>query len=493
MVNQIHIYRKIVRNGVEIKIKRKTYSIKYRQSIWNKFPKSLHKVFADSLTYIGTWHLPLVEENSSIVYHSSHPLIEPVFFKILLYSIPMSVFEDNTVKTSDIIKKFYNINFQTKFKGLNFSYSGKKAKKKLKENAILLFSFGKESLLTYGLLEELGINITPIFIKEPQSSFENAHKRKLAKNFYKKIGKEIEFFPLSIGKIRQEVNLTWGWDIILSQYGFILLPFYFYNEAKYLFFGNEQSCNFSIKDKEDYLINPVYEQSVSAMQLLQDIPKLFFIETHIGSLVEPIHEIFATYILHNRYPDIGHFQMSCFSETKEAKKKRWCTVCEKCARIYIFLKALGIAPEKVGFYDNDMLSLKKENFYTIFDKCSDSAYGGSGLGKDEQLLAFYLAYKRGVRGDLIEKFKTIYLKDVEERLDKLINEFFGINSSLSLPSSLRKKVLKIFKKEREQALIYVSKVIKASNIQNNNHPKKNLNGYQNIKNYKNSISITQVI
>ncbi len=457
-MESLHIFRKIHRSGVEIKIKRKKYRVSYDRRIWEKFPKSLHKVFADSLTYITTWHLPLVEK-AKLVYHFNHPLIEPVFFKILLYSIPMNIFESKNVTTSELLKKFYNVNFQTQFKGLNFPYSGKKVKKQLKERAIVFFSFGKDSLLTYGLLQELGVSPILVFMKEPQSAIENAHKRKLADRFYKKFEEEIEFFPLSIGRLRQETDMAWGWDIILSQYAFILVPYYFYYQARYLFFGNERSCNFFTTDKENYLINPVFEQSVSSMQLLQSIPKLFFIQTHIGSLIEPINEIFITYILHRRYPDIARFQMSCFSEEEEAKKKRWCGVCEKCARIYIFFKALGISPERVGFYNNDMLSAKKEGLYVIFNNGQEkSAYGESGLGKDEQLLAFYLAYKNGVRGELIDKFKSLYLAETEKRKYKLIDECFGIHSSLSLPSTLRKRVLRIFEKEKEKVLNYVYKL-----------------------------------
>lgn len=447
----IHIFRKVKKTGVEIKIKNKKYQIEYPSYIWEKFPKSLHKLFADGLTYISTWHLPFVE-NKSLVYHFSHPLVEPVFFKMLFYSLPMNIFERADIKTSELLKKFYNIHFQNQFKALNSSYLGKKMKKRLKEKAILLFSFGKDSLLTYALLNDLGVKVIPIFIKEPQSIYENYHKKRLAEKFYKKIGEEIEFFPLSIGRLRQVEDLGWGWDIILSQYAFILVPYYFYYQTKYLFFGNEQSCNFYLKDKEDFFVNPVFEQSVSGMQLLQDIPQLFSIKTHIGSLVEPINEIFITYILHRRYSEFGQFQMSCFSEEPQAKKRRWCGVCEKCARIYIFLKALGISPEKVGFYNGDMLSLEKEKYYVIFDDgIGKSAYGGSGLGKDEQLLAFYLAYRRGVKGELIEKFKKIYLEDLEKRKFKLFENYFGIHSSYTLPSNLRRKTLRIFEKEREKA------------------------------------------
>lgn len=459
MENEIHIFRKIAKSGVELKIKKKKFKINYPPNVWKRFPKLLHKPFADSLSYIATWHLPLVEENSHLTYHFPHPLIEPTFFKILIYSIPMAVFEFQNVLTSDLLKRFYNYNFKTQFKALNYIYSGKKIKKNLKDKAVLLFSFGKDSLLTYGLLDELGVAVDSFFMQEPQSGYENAHKKKLANKFYEKIGKEIEFYPLSIGKLRQEKDLCWGWDIILSQYVFLLVPYFFSSQAKYLFLGNEQSCNYFTNDKEGYLINPVYEQSVAAMQLLQDIPKLFFINTHIGSLVEPVHEIFITYILHHRYPDIGKFQMSCFSEGLEAKKYRWCGKCEKCARIYIFLKALNINPERVGFYLNHMLDEDKKDLYAIFNHVpKDSAYGGSGLGRDEQLLAFLMAYKNGVRGKLIDEFASLYLEEAEKKKDKLIKEFFGIHTSYSLPSNLRRRTLKIFGKEQETLSKYLNKL-----------------------------------
>ena len=455
----IHVYRKIIRNGVEIKVKNKKYQVTYESFIWKKFPKSLHRFFADSLSYISTWHLSLIDE-APVVYHFPHPPIEPLFFKLLLYSIPMNIFENkiNGLTTSQLLKKFYNFSFQTKFKSLNHPYMGKHVKKMLKERALLLFSFGKDSLLTFALLEELGVKVIPVFMREPQSSFENAHKRKLAERFYNKFEEEVVFFPLSIGRLRQAEDLCWGWDIILSQYSLILLPYYFAYKTKYVFFGNEQSCNFYLYDQEKFLVNPVFEQSIYAMQHLNDIPKQFLINTHIGSLVEPIHEIFISYILHHRYPDFGRFQMSCFSEEERAKKKRWCGVCEKCARMYIFFKALNFSPERVGFYE-EMLSNDKEKYFVIFDDGKvESTYGSSGLGKDEQLLAFYLAYKNGAKGALIEKFKQRYLNEVEKKKDKLIEEYFGIHSSFSLPSSLRGKVLRIYKKEQEKVLKYIKRI-----------------------------------
>ncbi len=76
--------------------------------------------------------------------------------------------------------------------------------------------------------------------------------------------------------------------------------------------------------------------------------------------------------------------MSCFAEETTAKRTRWCGLCEKCARVYIFLKALNISFKKVNFVHEDMLSLKKEKYYVLFNNTlGDSSYDGSGLGRDE--------------------------------------------------------------------------------------------------------------
>ncbi len=236
MNDTLHVYRKITRTGIEIKLGKKKYQLNYPAYVWEKLPKSLHRVYADSLAFVATWHLPLTR-NASVIYHFAHPLIESVFFKILLFSIPMNVFEYKNTYTSQLLKSFYNANFQTQFKGMTYTYSGKKIKKILQEKAILFFSFGKDSLLTYALLSELGVKSVLMFIQEPQSSFENAHKKKLAQRFYNTFEDEVDFFPLPVGRLRQMKGMYWGWDIILSQYAFVLIPFYFYYQAKYVFFA----------------------------------------------------------------------------------------------------------------------------------------------------------------------------------------------------------------------------------------------------------------
>jgi hypothetical protein len=106
-----------------------------------------------------------------------------------------------------------------------------------------------------------------------------------------------------------------------------------------------------------------------------------------------------------------------------------------------------------------MLSEKKIRLYPLFSSDIESTYGGSGLGRDEQLLAFYLAYKRGIKGYLIDQFKKQFLKEAETKKEKLIKEYFSIHSSISLPSSLRRKTLTIFKQEQNKVMNEIKKII----------------------------------
>ncbi len=458
--DSLHIYNKILKNSVQITVDNRAYRIEYGEKVWSRFSKNLHKFFADNLTYAITWHLP-VAEKKNVIYHFDNPVIEPLFFKLLMYSIPMNVytFRNNTVVS--LIRSFYNSNFITEFKSLNHFYFAKRQRNHLKETALLLFSFGKDSLLTYGLIEEMGIKPIVMFMEEPQSKYENKHKEKLVKRFTEEFISPVDFFPVSFGHIRQDNGNYWGWDIILSQYILTLIPYCFYYRTKYLFLGNEQSCNDYAIHGSGFAINPVYEQSVKAMQLLQNIPKFFSIKTHIGSMIEPVHELFITYILHRRYPALAKYQTSCFLENREARTRRWCGNCEKCGRMYIYFKALRIDPAVVGFPAIDMFSLRKKHLYSLFVNSREpSAYGGSGLGRDEQLLAFYLAYQNGARGQVMSEYKRLHHKEALKRRDELILTYFGIHSSITLPPRTRKKALAIFRAEQKNIMKELSAIIK---------------------------------
>lgn len=458
--NNIHVRRYLTPTGLTVRIGRKKYQIKYPLKIWQKFPAVYHRSFADAAAYALTLHLVFhnFQEDKQLTYHFPTPVIEPLFFKGMIYSLPEDISLKNKL-TTDFIKLFFNANQRINFTKRPRYERFKNINHNNKKRALIPFTFGKDSLLSFALAQELGIKPVLIFFREPHCSYENRHKYRLAQRFLKEFGKELIFFPLATGWLREanEAETSWGWDLLLSQYTLLLVPYLFSQRTKYLFWSNEQSCNAVFKDKEGYIINPVFEQNSQWLLTMNASLKALGCNAIFASLVEPFHEIAIMKILHRRYPEIAKYQSSCFGEEKEAKTKRWCGACTKCGRMYIFMKALGINPRRVGFSE-EMLGMEKKHLYSLFGcgKKGSSSYDSSGIGRDEQLLAFYLAYKRGAKGELMGEFAREHLEEAEGRKKELYETFFFAHKTETLTAELKRPILRIFEEEEEKKLKYES-------------------------------------
>lgn len=353
---------------------------------------------------------------------------------------------------NDLLKLLYNSHFRTAFLGRPRYARFKNINRNSWTRAIIPFSFGKDSLLTFALTQELGIKPYPVFFREPRSPYENRHKYRLAQRFLEEFDIEVNIFPVTPGWLRQTTDLWWGWDLLLTQYTMLLIPFLFGKRARYLFWAHEASCNETFVDGEGYIVNPVYEQSRHWLLSSNAMAKVLGCNAIFASLIEPIHEIAIMRILHNRYPEIGKYQMSCFADNKAAKNRRWCGECSKCARMYIFMLAHGINPKKIGFTQN-MLSKTKRHLFAIFlDRKSnfDSAYDQSDAAREEQLLAFLLAYQKGHKEGLMKEFIKEYLREARVKERYLRQKFFSLHTTDTLTYELKKPLVSIFEEELKE-------------------------------------------
>ncbi len=401
----------------------------------------------DNVTFSQTSHLPLIlPQYGTLEYEMTNPITQALFFKGMIQDIPSTAFMKGA-KTVDLIRRLLEVKYkfeEGRPRLANVSFP------KPRRAATIPFTFGKDSLLTYGLCRELGIASQLIFVYEPtiDSVTEGMHKMKLAREFLKEFDVEVGFLQNQLGVMREPHGWI-GWELQLTQYSLLLLPYAYSFRSRYLFFSNEQSCNFEFYNDEGFLSNPVFEQSHVWMAENNVYTRILGAKNvFLSSLVGPIHELAILKILHHRYKSISRYQMSCWAEKKSARKKRWCGNCSKCARIYIFLLGLGIDPKKVDFEDN-MLIEKNQTLFSIFEKIdrSDSGYDGSRLGRDEQLLAFYLAYKRGVRGGVMDMFIRHHLSEAGNRERELRKTFFSVYPASSVPEELKPQILSIFKRE----------------------------------------------
>jgi len=164
------------------------------------------------------------------------------------------------------------------------------------------------------------------------------------------------------------------------------------------------------------------------------------------SVIEPLNDIAVMMVLNHRYPNVAKYEMSCFTETEAGRDYRWCQQCSVCCKMYLLLVALGIDPKRVGLKKN-MLTKENEGFFSLFGGKTVSTYALTGQGRDEQLFAFYLAYKRGDRSDLVQEFNERFLEEAKEREDELYQLFFGVHESITMPPKIRDRVVSIYREE----------------------------------------------
>ena len=103
-------------------------------------------------------------------------------------------------------------------------------------------------------------------------------------------------------------------------------------------------------------------------------------------------------------------------------------------------------PKKIGLRKT-FLSKKDRKFYSLFNTRMKDSYERIKQRTDQQLLAFYLAYKNNTKGYLIDLFKKHFLKQAIEREDELYKKYLTLQPSKTIPNKLKKQVLSIYKEE----------------------------------------------
>lgn len=443
------ISSQVLEDGMGVVVNDKRLKLRYPKSMWQRFPKTHRRILTQNLAFALTFQLPyLYTSIHRMLYTMPVPLSEAYLFKGLALALPstaiMQTHKDLRV-TSNLLRRLYDI---------DYVFSNQKSeippynRTSFSDTAIMPFTFGKDSLLTFALARELDIEVHPVYIGEPHYAYEEYVKKLLAVPFSREFKTRISILRNTLGILR-DPDGWFGWEMQLTQYSLMLLPYVYAKRAGYILFSNEQSCNDTVTDADGFRCNPVFEQSHG--WLLQNSLMASIVggnSLSIGSLLEPIHEIAIERILHKRYPEIAKYQSSC--DLPEAPKSggRWCERCSKCGRMFIFLLANGVDPKRVGF-KHYLLRQKDHSLYSMFSspRIMEFGYDQSEAGRGEQTLAFLMAYRRGHKGPVMQSFVRRYLKVARKKERKLRDTFFGIHSTKTIPGDLRQKVLRIYQQE----------------------------------------------
>lgn len=432
------------------------HPVYYPSSVWKAFPQALRLPFAQFIAFMTTVHWVFGKGNK-ITYKFPAPLGEPLFYYGLFLSMPENLNDfQNSLKTSDYLKFVFNSFFKTSFTGHAsvITQTPYKSHKK----ALVPFTFGKDSLLTFALCKELGIIPIPFFFIEKHKTYENDHRYRLIKKFKKEYKTDVVLFEVPLQELKQRSGLWWGWDIFLSQYTFFLVPFLHYFQASFLFWSNEYDRSITQPDKEGFMVAPTFDQTSRWLQVLDRGIKLFGCNAHVGSLLEPLTELSVHFVLHHRYSKLGNYQTSCNHEEVQAKTNRWCGHCYTCAEDYIFLKALGIDPSRVD-YSDDMLKNSKRRWHYLFNKDKRaSGQGNIDFFRNEHIFGLYLSYQRGIRGGLMDDFQKSYLAFARKNITLLEKTYLTRYPFLTAPSAFHKRLENIFDKELSELRRTVKKI-----------------------------------
>jgi len=433
-------------DGLVVKCRKRNFSLCYPKKIWQSYPDNVKDVLFDNLAHLLTINIPLVAGIKKLKYNTPNPLFKSFFNAVVINSLPGAV-EDYNIQTESIVKQFLNTDyefdgFEVKLPFYDFD---------LKEKAVAPLSCGKDSLLTLAVCNEVGLNPVAVYINDTVSPSENKIKIRFCKNLCKKSRIEFHLVKNEIEKLNDFVywrknESCIGYTHMVTGFCLIALPFSHFYRAKYLIVGNQRDMEFRFYNKDNFLTWPSFDQTKIWMKEQDKLIKLMTGgKASIVSVIEPLTNIAIVRILHKRYGEFGKYEVSCDC-LDNSKEKRWCHNCSKCARLSIFMKANKIDTKIIGF-KNNLLVKKYKNFYCLFNGKNIDCYEKSKEARDEQLLAFYMAYKNGEKGYLIDLFKKKFLKEAKSREDELFKRFFSIHKPTTIPKNIKEKIFSIYREE----------------------------------------------
>jgi len=262
----------------------------------------------------------------------------------------------------------------------------------------VLSSGGKESLLTYGLLNEIGCKTYPLYVTESGGHWRTAipayryHKEIDIKtqHVWTNIDRFYVFMLDNLKFIRPDHRKIWAdtYPIrlcIFPFYVFLLLPIFVDKKIGNLLIGSEfddlRSFPKYIGIKHYY---GIYDQHQDYDVLMNNWYKERLPGIVQWSAVRNISGLIVERILIKRYPELARYQRSCHSCHFEKEEIVPCGICSKCMGVLLFLLANKADPKIMNF--------KKEDIEIFFKRVNLS---NLRLDEDEKKQSFYLINDKG--------------------------------------------------------------------------------------------------
>ena len=230
----------------------------------------------------------------------------------------------------------------------------------------ILSSGGKDSLLTYGIIKEIGTPY-PVFINEAGRHWFTAvnsyrHYKNTDPNTEKPwcnsdrlfnwMLKHLPFIKENYASIRADIYPIRLWTVAVFLFG--VLPIVRKKGIGNILIGDEYDTTVKGNLNGISHYNALYDQSKYFDNALT---RYYFKKgwnAYQYSLLRSLSEMLIMKVLIKRYPKLQEHQVSCHAAHELNGRMYPCGKCEKCRRIIGMLKALDENPEKCGYSETQI-------------------------------------------------------------------------------------------------------------------------------------------
>jgi creatinine amidohydrolase/Fe(II)-dependent formamide hydrolase-like protein len=226
----------------------------------------------------------------------------------------------------------------------------------------IISSGGKDSLLSFGLLREKGIEVHPVFINESGRHWFTAlnayryfnanvpHTARVwtnADRVFNWMLTHLPFVRRDFSRVRSDEYPIRLWTVAVFLFG--ALPILRKRGIGRLLIGDEFDTTNRVSFRGISHYDGLYDQS----RYFDNALTRYFHRKGWGisqfSILRSLSELLIEKILVERYGELQGHQISCHAAHKEGDRIRPCGRCEKCRRIVGMLMALGADPGRCGY------------------------------------------------------------------------------------------------------------------------------------------------
>jgi hypothetical protein len=319
----------------------------------------------------------------------------------------------------------------------------------LYDHYAILSSGGKDSLLSYGIVKEIG-EAHPVFINESGRHWYtavNAHKyfSDIEPNTVKPwcnsdrifnwMVRQMPFIKPNFQNIRADIYPIRLWTVAVFLFG--VLPVVRKRRIGNILIGNEYDTTLKGNWEGVTHYHGLYDQSKYFDNALTRYYNRKGWAIRQYSILRSLSELLILKVLVKRYPVLQQQQVSCHSAHVENGRMIPCGNCEKCRRIVGMLKALGEDPGRCGYTGEQV----EKGLNAL------AAKSVKQLGTDAAHLYHLL-----LKANLIDRNEyTLKLGREHPEIEKL--RFDKERSQIrDLPQYIRKPIFRIFEQYSEGAV-----------------------------------------